>query len=201
MKLRIKTFMKHISIFLIVCLTALLAACSSVEIDDYKDKQPSISLQSFFNGDLVAYGMLRDRSGRVTRHFTAVLKGEWSGDKGTLDEVFWFDDGERQTRLWTMIKQDNGDYVGTASDVEGAAVIKVRGNAINLAYDLRVPYKDDEIVLTMDDWMYQISPGVVINETIMTKWGFEVGKVTLMIMKTDAANDFAGLVKRFDEKP
>lgn len=193
--------MKHISIFLIVCLTALLAACSSVEIDDYKDKQPSISLQSFFNGDLVAYGMLRDRSGRVTRHFTAVLKGEWSGDKGTLDEVFWFDDGERQTRLWTMIKQDNGDYVGTASDVEGAAVIKVRGNAINLAYDLRVPYKDDEIVLTMDDWMYQISPGVVINETIMTKWGFEVGKVTLMIMKTDAANDFAGLVKRFDEKP
>ncbi len=193
--------MKSVSGFLIICFSALLFSCSSVEIDDYKDKQPAINLQSFFSGNLVAYGMLRDRSGKVTRHFTAVLKGEWSDDKGTLDEVFWFDDGERQTRLWTMIKQDNGDYLGTASDVEGSAVIKARGNAINLAYDLRVPYKGDELVLTMDDWMYQISPGVVINETIMTKWGFEVGKVTLMIMKTDAANDFPRLIKRFDEKP
>jgi hypothetical protein len=76
----------------------------------------------------------------------------------------------------------------------------VRGNAIRLAYDLRVPYKDDEIVLAMDDWMYQISPGVVLNETVMRKWGFEVGKVTLVIMKTDAVNDFPSLIKRFDEK-
>jgi hypothetical protein len=193
--------MKRIRFFMIVCLSGLLAACSSVEIDDYQDKQPAITLESFFSGEIVAYGMLRDRSGKVTRHFTAVLKGEWSGNKGTLDEVFWFDDGERQTRLWTMIKQDNGDYVGTAADVEGAAVIKVRGNAIRLAYDLRVPYKDDEIILAMDDWMYQISPGVVINETIMRKWGFEVGKVTLMIMKKDAVDDFPRLIQRFDEKP
>jgi hypothetical protein len=193
--------MKSIKFFLIICLSALLSACSSVDIDDYKDGRPAVNLESLFKGDLVAYGMLRDRSGKVTRTFTAVLKGEWSDGRGTLDEVFWFDDGERQTRLWTMIKQDNDDYIGTAPDVEGAAIIKVRGNAIRLAYDLRVPYKDDEIVLAMDDWMYQISPGVVINETVMRKWGFEVGKVTLMIMKTDAVNDFPRLIKRFDEKP
>jgi hypothetical protein len=193
--------MKSTKFFLIICLSALLSACSSIDIDDYKDGRPAINLESLFKGDLVAYGMLRDRSGKVARTFTAVLKGEWSDGRGTLDEVFWFDDGERQTRLWTMIKQDNGDYIGTAPDVDGAAIIKVRGNAIRLAYDLRVPYKDDEIVLAMDDWMYQISPGVVINETVMRKWGFEVGKVTLMIMKTDAVNDFPRLIKRFDEKP
>lgn len=193
--------MKSTKFFLIICLSALLSACSSIDIDDYKDGRPAINLESLFKGDLVAYGMLRDRSGKVTHTFTAVLKGEWSDGRGTLDEVFWFDDGERQTRLWTMIKQDNGDYIGTAPDVDGAAIIKVRGNAIRLAYDLRVPYKDDEIVLAMDDWMYQISPGVVINETVMRKWGFEVGKVTLMIMKTDAVNDFPRLIKRFDEKP
>lgn len=193
--------MKIIYVLFIVCLSGLLSACSSVEVDDYRDMQPAITLESFFSGDIVAYGILRDRSGKVTRHFSAVLKGEWSGNKGTLDEVFWFDDGERQTRLWTMIKQDNGDYIGTAADVEGAAVIKVRGNAIRLAYDLRVPYKDDEIVLAMDDWMYQISPGIVINETVMKKWGFEVGKLTLMIIKADAVDKFPGLVKRFDEQP
>jgi hypothetical protein len=53
----------------------------------------------------------------------------------------------------------------------------------------------------MDDWMYQISPGVVINETVMKKWGFEVGKLTLMIIKADAVDEFPGLVKRFDEQP
>ncbi len=192
--------MKNLKIFLIISLSTLLYACSSVSIDDYASKQPTIELETFFNGDLVAYGMLRNRSGKVIRQFTAVLKGQWQGNKGTLDEIFWFDDGEKQTRLWTMIKQSNGDYIGTAPDVEGEALIKVRGNAIRLAYDLRVPYKDDEIVLAMDDWMYQISPGVVINETVMKKWGFEVGKVTVMIMKTNAVNDIPVLLEKFSNE-
>ncbi len=193
--------MKNLKTYFILSLTTLLYACSSVNIDDYSNKQPAIELETFFNDDLVAYGMLRDRSGKVIRQFTAVLKGNWQGDTGTLDEIFWFDDGERQTRLWTMVKQSNGEYIGTASDVEGEAVIQVRGNAIRLAYDLRVPYKDDDIVLAMDDWMYQISPGVVINETIMKKWGFEVGKVTVMIMKTNFVNDIPVLLEKFNQEP
>ncbi len=207
-----KRFIKLIMVFIA---TSLLVSCSAVEIDEYQNKNPEFKINQFFNGDLVAYGMLRDRSGKVIRQFQAGLKGSWKNDEqgllvGTLDEIFWFDDGEKQTRTWTMTptaktsttNTGSNDYIGTASDVKGEAVIQSSGNAVRLAYDLIVPYKGDSLVVSMDDWMYLISPNVLINETVMTKWGFEVGKVTVMIMKVDAASDIPLLMQRyFLEKP
>ena len=164
-------------------------SCSSIDIDEYENRQPSITLESFFSGELVAYGIVRNRSGKVTRYFQASLKGSWVDGVGTLDEVFFFDDGEKQTRVWTMKPQQQGTYIGTASDVIGEAKIETSGNAIRLNYNLEVPYKDDKITLSMDDWMYQVVPGVVINETVMKKFGFTVGKVTLVIMRTDSVEN------------
>lgn len=179
----------------------LSLSCSNAGIDTYKDKTPELGVREFFTGDLVAYGIVRNRSGEVIRHFKAVLKGSWDDrGVGTLDEVFWFDDGERQTRIWTMTPDGLGHYIGTAGDVVGTAMIQTRGNAMHLEYDLQVPYKDDSIVLAMNDWMYQIVPGLVINETVMTKWGFEVGKLTLAIMKAEITDSIPDLVKQFELK-
>ncbi|MGH1485068.1 MAG: DUF3833 domain-containing protein [Cellvibrionaceae bacterium] len=190
---------RPVLLVLIIMFSAVLIACSSTTVDDYKGRTPEFDLPSFFSGDLVAYGIVRNRSGKVIRYFTAALKGEWKEGVGTLDEVFWFDDGERQTRLWTMTPNGKGDYIGTAGDVDGEALIQARGNAVRLSYKLRIPYKQDEITVSMDDWMYQVAPGVVINETVMSKWGFEVGKVTLAIMKSEIVNDIPDLVERFNQ--
>ncbi|MFT6791077.1 MAG: hypothetical protein ACJA04_000277 [Cellvibrionaceae bacterium] len=180
---------------------SVLVACSPVSINDYEGREPELSLENFFSGNLVAYGILRDRSGEVTRHFTASLKGTWQDDgTGFLDEIFWFNDGERQTRLWKMVPQADGGYIGTAGDVEGEATIQTAGSAINLLYRLKVPYKDGTITLSMDDWMYQVAPGVIMNETLMTKWGFEVGKLTLVIMQESAAEGISQLVRDFDRR-
>ena len=183
----------------IVMFSALLIACSQVAIEDYENAEPLITIEEFFDGDLVAYGIVRDRSGKVIRHFEAVLKGEFTSTGGTLDEVFWFNDGERETRLWRMEKVEPGLYVGTANDVNGESFIESRGNAVRLSYDLRIPYNDGEIVVNMDDWMYQVSPGVVVNEAVMYKWGFRVGTVTVLIMRADATDQVPALVERFDQ--
>ena len=178
--------MKIKSTFLWLIIAATIAllttACSSVSIEDYKDSKPAINIKEFFTGDLLAYGMVRDRSGKVTRHFKANLQGSWDKGVGTLDEVFLFNDGERQTRVWTMTPDGEGNYIGTAGDVEGQAFIQSQGQAIRLQYKLRLPYKGKEITVSMDDWMYQIEPGMIINETVMTKWGFQVATITLVII-------------------
>lgn len=176
---------KQVLLGLIFMTTPFFISCSSTDIEEYENRQPSITLESFFLGDLVAYGIVRNRSGKVTRYFQASLKGSWNDGIGTLDEVFWFDDGEKQTRIWTMKPHQNGGYIGTANDVSGEAKIETSGNAIRLNYNLEVPYKGDKITLAMDDWMYQVVPGVVINETVMKKFGFIVGKVTLVIMRNN----------------
>ena len=161
-------------------------SCSPVTIESYGNAKPTLMVEEFFEGNLVAYGVVRNRSGKVTRQFEALLKGSWEDGEGKLEEVFWFTDGEKQTRTWLLTPNEMG-YTGTASDVEGEANISMRGNAMRLNYRLIVPYNDSEIVLSMDDWMYQVIPGVVINETKMMKFGFRVGLVTLVIMKESVA--------------
>ncbi len=182
--------MKKIALRLTVLipLIFLISSCSSVSINDYQDTQPAVDLQTFFTGELVAYGMVRDRSGKVIRHFTASLIGRWDNGIGTLDEVFWFNDGERQTRVWTMTPNGNGDYIGTAGDVKGEALIQSRGQAIRLKYQLEIPYKDDTLIVNMDDWMYQVQPGMILNETKMSKFGVHLATITLTIIKKENIN-------------
>ncbi|MEO0444193.1 MAG: DUF3833 domain-containing protein [Pseudomonadota bacterium] len=185
----------------IIMVAGILISCSTPKIEDYQGREPELVLENFFAGDLLAYGIVRDRSGKVIRYFKAVLKGSWDNGVGTLDEVFWFNDGKRETRIWTMQPAENGGYIGTAPDVKGQAHIRSSGNAVHLVYSLIVPYKDSTITLSMDDWMYQVAPGIVINETAMSKWGFNVGKVTLVIARADAAEHFQPLIQQFDVVP
>lgn len=177
-----KALSTYLRLVTLIILTSLLISCSSVSIEDYQDTQPAIDLEAFFTGELLAYGMIRDRSGKVIRHFKAQLDGRWENGVGTLDEVFLFNDGQRQTRIWTMTPDGQGNYIGTAGDVDGSALIQSRGQAVRLQYRLRIPYKGDQLTVSMDDWMYQVEPGMIINETVMTKWGFQVATITLVII-------------------
>jgi hypothetical protein len=61
--------------------------------------------------------------------------------------------------------------------------LEVAGNSVFLDYVLRVPYNGDSIDLRIDDRMYLVSERVLLNESIMTKWGLEVGSLMLVIEK------------------
>lgn len=158
-----------------------LAGCSSTAIEEYANNQPTFKVEEFFQGDLVAHGVLKDRSGKVTRSFYADLKGSWNNGVGTLEEWFVFDDGERQQRTWTLTPNGDGTYTATAGDVIGEGLLETAGNALFLKYVLRVPYDDDSIDLKVDDRMYLVTPDHLINESVLTKFGFEVASITLSI--------------------
>lgn len=158
-----------------------LTGCSSTAIEEYQDNQPKFNVEAFFQGDLVAHGVLKDRSGKVTRSFYADLKGSWNEGVGTLEEWFVFDDGERQERVWTLTPNTDGTYTATAGDVVGQGQLETAGNALFMKYVLRVPYDGDTIDLNVDDRMYLVTPDHLINESVLTKFGFEVASITLSI--------------------
>jgi len=165
------------------CLT--LAACGSVKVEDYAEKKPEMVVQDFFKGELVAHGILKDRGGKVIRHFNATISASWKDGIGILDENFVFDDGEKQQRVWTLAPGNQGEYIGTANDVVGESKLAVSGNSVFLRYTLRIPYDDGTIDVDVDDRMYLVTERVLLNESSMTKWGVEVGQLTLVIMKID----------------
>jgi len=171
------------SIFLLSL--GLLQSCSSVPVTEYADNSPTMVVEEFFNGSLTAHGIVKDRSGKVTRYFSASIKADWVDGVGTLDEVFKFDDGEEQTRIWKLTRDESGGYVGTANDVVGSSALEVSGNSLFLDYVLRIPYDDGSLDLHIDDRMYLVSDRVLINESVMKKWGIKVGQITLVIEKNE----------------
>lgn len=161
----------------------LLASCSPVQVSDYSGNTPKLVAEQFFNGELTAHGVVKNRAGRVIRRFNADIVAYWKDGVGTLEEDFVFDDGEQQRRVWTLVAEGDGRYKATAGDVIGESVAEVAGNSMFLNYVLRIPYDGDTIDVSVDDRMYLVNDKILINESTMKKFGFRVGEIVLVIQK------------------
>ena len=161
-----------------------LFSCTSTNIQQYADRTPKFDVKQFFDGKLTAHGIVKNRSGKVTRYFNATIDANWDEQNiGTLDEVFEFDDGEIQKRVWTLVPNDNGTYTTSANDVVGSSILTTSGNALFMQYILQIPRNDGTINVDIDDKMYLVGPNVVINESIIRKFGIKFGSIQLVINK------------------
>lgn len=164
-----------------------LAGCAGPQVSDYAREQPQLDLRQYFNGTVDAYGVFTDRSGRVVKRFTVVMKCTWSGppgrETGVLDEEFIYSDGTRERRIWTLQRVGEGRYVGTAADVVGQAQGQESGNAFRFGYTLRLPVDGRSYEVQFDDWMYLVDSRVMLNKAVMSKFGIRLGEVTLSFVK------------------
>ena len=169
----------------IALLFGTLMACSQVRVSDYSDVKPVLDIETFFDGKLTAHGVVKDRGGKVIRHFNADIDAYWKEGVGTLVEDFVFDDGEIQQRIWTLTPNGEGSYIGTAGDVVGEGKLQQAGNSLFLDYVLRLPYRGSDIDVRVDDRMYLVSDDILINESSLSKFGFRVGNLVLVIIRED----------------
>ena len=172
--------MRFFTLFTIII---LLNGCSGMKPIDFKDQKPRLIIEDYLSGNVKAWGILQNRSGKVTRQFSADLNGKWDGKQLILDEKFNWSDGEVQTRQWKISKLDDHNYEGTAEDVVGTAKGFSYGPAFKFEYVLLVPVKGKEIKITFDDWIFKQDERVAINRATMTKFGFKVAELTVMFVK------------------
>ena len=174
---------KSILLIIFLFLTTNCSQNSAMKPEDFKNKEPRLIIENYLSGNVKAWGVLQNRSGKVTRQFSADLNGQWDGKKLILDEKFNWNDGEIQTRQWKINKIDEHNYEGTASDVVGTAKGFSYGPAFKFEYVLLVPVKGKEIKITFDDWIFKQDERVAINRATMTKFGFKVAELTVMFVK------------------
>jgi hypothetical protein len=164
-----------------------LFACSSPSVTQYTNEKPNLDLSEYFNGTIDAYGIFTDRSGEVKKRFTVLLVAQWKvidGKKvGTLDESFEYSDGTKQKRIWTLTETTPGKYIGRADDVVGDALGESAGNALNWTYTLALPVDGTIYHVQFNDWMYLVTPKVMLNKAKMSKFGIDLGEVTLSFYK------------------
>ncbi|XKG73307.1 DUF3833 domain-containing protein [Pseudidiomarina marina] len=174
--------MKFLKMLAAASALSFLVGCSA-NIEDYQGEEPQLKLEEFFDGELVAYGMVQDYSGKVIQRFRADLKGTWDGNEGVLDEQFYYADGSEQERIWYITKIGENSYEGRASDVEGVAEGTTAGNVLNWSYTLIIERDGEPFSVKLDDWLYLVDEDNMINRTQMYKFGLPVGEITLYIGK------------------
>lgn len=173
--------MKHA--ILLAAPLLLLGACAAPDVSHYANERPQLDLVRYFSGTTDAWGMFQKRSGEVVKRFHVVIDGRADGDELTLDEHFEYSDGTRQQRVWTLTRQSDGHWRGTAADVVGSADGVVSGNALHWSYTLRLPVDDKTYDVAFDDWMYLVDDTTMVNRARMSKFGIRLGDVTLLFRR------------------
>ena len=182
---------------LLTFLLLLIAGCSQTDMKEFQNNTPKLDLFSFFEGDTIAYGIFEDRFGNLKRQFRVNIKGKVKNQTLTLDEDFLYDDGEQAKRIWKIEKKiDNNQnitYEGQAEDIEGKAFGSISGNTLNWSYDIYLNIKGSNIKVHFNDWIYKQSEDLAINRAYVSKFGINIGSVTLVFLRGDTSNQIGPL--------
>ena len=173
-------------LILLIIITALIKSNlfnDNMKPEDFKDTEPEIKIEKYFEGQVKAWGILQDRKGGVTRQFEANMLGKFENNILTLEEDFFWKDGETQRRVWKIKKIDEHNYIGTAPDVVGEAKGVSYGSAFKFEYNLMIPFKGKNIKIRFDDWIFKQDEKVAINRATLTKFGFKVGELIVFFEK------------------
>ncbi|WP_379543086.1 DUF3833 domain-containing protein [Psychrobacter sp. R86515] len=158
----------------------LTSGCATQNIQAYQNTTPTLDMHEFFSGQIDGWGMFQGRNGEVKKRFYVDIDATHEGDDViVLNENFSWADGTRSQRIWRLTEQTDGSWKGVAGDVIGEATGQVVGNTLHWNYLLELPGEDKTYKVTFDDWMYLINEDVMLNRSVMKKFGVELGSVTL----------------------
>ena len=193
----IKKNIYKLRLLLTFFLLLLIAGCSQTDMKEFQNNTPKLDLFSFFEGDTIAYGIFEDRFGNLKRQFRVNINGKVKNQILTLDEDFLYDDGEQAKRIWKIEKKiDNAQnitYEGQAEDVEGKAFGSISGNTLNWSYDIYLNIKGSNIKVHFNDWIYKQSEDLAINRAYVSKFGINIGSVTLVFLRGDTSDQIGPL--------
>ena len=162
----------------------------------FENNTPKLDLFSFFKGKTIAYGIFEDRFGNLKRQFRVNITGKIENNTLTLDEDFLYDDGEQANRIWKIKKSTDKDkiiYQGQADDIEGEASGSISGNTLNWSYDIYLNIKGSNIKVHFNDWIYKQSEDLAINRAYVSKFGINIGSVTLVFLRGNAMKSIGSL--------
>lgn len=156
-----------------------------MSVEDFKDGEPRLLLEEYFEGNTRAWGLFEDRFGNVQRQFIVDIEGSWDGSTLTLDEDFVYNDGETENRVWKITKNGDNSYSGSTQQSIGEAFGTSSGNAFHWQYDFNLKVGESTWKVHFNDWMFLQADDVLINKATVTRWGIKLGTVFLSFRKLE----------------
>ena len=154
-----------------------------MKIEDFANTKPEFNLMQFFEGEVTAWGIIEDRFGNLKRQFKVKMHGKINNGILTLEEDFYYADGETDKRVWEFSKLGEDTYQGLANDIIGKAIGKEVGNAFNMKYKMDLDLGFAELRVSFNDWMFRIDHETIVNKASISKFGLNIANVTLFFRK------------------
>lgn len=176
-----KQFTKIISIIILFT----ISGCSlTIDGSDYEQQAPQFDLVEFFDGSVMAWGIVQNRSGEVVQRFIVDIEGSVQDDVLVLDETFEYIVGEGVTkRVWRLTQNPDGSFTGLAGDIAGEATGKPHGNAFNFVYEIDLEVDGTSYRVAFDDWFFAMDESTLMNRSYIKKFGIVMADVTIFMQR------------------
>ena len=124
-----------------------------VDAEDYADNRPALDPEAFFDGQLTAHGVVKNRSGKVIRHFNADIKAYFDEHPDEFRRP-------AQVRLAQLVVPDEAQAKALLSEVVGyIEADRLKAREIFSEF-VRRHSKDDRARLSGGDLGFVGEPGV-----------------------------------------
>jgi hypothetical protein len=136
-------------------------------------------LEDWFRGPTTARGFFVNTLTGARRDLVVDLNGTWNRKTQTftLDERFFYADGERDRKIWTFTRTGPGTYIGRRADVVGTAkVFTDSAGRVRLQYTATLGGRN----VDFDDTLALRPDGTVLNTATVSYYILTVGKVELV---------------------
>ena len=150
----------------------------------FNTNAPPFDPVRFFAGTFQAQGMFVDRFGQVQKRFMIDITCNTENKKTTLHEKFTYDDGETETRSWTIVKQGEDKYTAHTDNVIGKGEGYVKGAVFKLKYDFLLTLFGRKVRVHFDDVMVKQTENTILSRTRLTKFGLLLGELFITFSRT-----------------
>ena len=161
---------------------AMVAGCAT-RPPAPRTKPAALTLEEAFLGRTRGEGVFSFPIAGVTRRFRADLDGRLEGDRLTVVEDFFYEDGETNRLTWVFDRAGPGRWTGKREDTVGVAEVTEENGLIRLEYLADVSSRGSVTRLGFRDLIYRTGPNVILNEAVVSWNGLPLGSVRFEIRR------------------
>ncbi|MCX5478295.1 DUF3833 family protein [Kaistia geumhonensis] len=135
--------------------------------------------ETVFEGLAIGRGRIRSGIVGLDRGFLVWTTGRHRGRDFELDQLFRFDDGKTDRRIWRFHRVAQGRWLGERQDLAGPATVWTEGGAVRLSYDIlmRPAGRLAALRLHCEDRVTRLASGALLSRGTIHRLGLPVGTV------------------------
>jgi hypothetical protein len=158
----------------------ILSGCDRPKpINSFAGTTPAFDPVAFWVGHTHSWGVVENRTGAPTETVATDCIGKPEGADGLhMMQTLTEGDGTITHRDWHLKRVSPAHFVATANDMDGQAAGDSAGRVFHWRWFwARKPGSALQTV-AMDQWMYLMPDGTMMNRTTISKFGFVLAEVT-----------------------